>query len=47
MASKQIVIDVPESVLAAEKSDEVSFGRELRELAAGAVWQNMDTERGR
>ncbi len=32
--SQQIVIDVPESVLVAEKTDATSFARELRMLAA-------------
>jgi predicted HTH domain antitoxin len=34
MATRQIVIDVPEKVLLAEKTDEEAFGRELRVLAA-------------
>jgi predicted HTH domain antitoxin len=34
MATRQIVIDVPEKVLLAEKTDEATFGRELRILAA-------------
>ena len=34
MASRQLVIDVPETVLLAEKTDETSFARELRMLAA-------------
>jgi len=34
MASRQIVIEVPEKVLLAEKADESAFARELRMLAA-------------
>ena len=34
MATRKIAIDVPESVLLAEKTDERAFARELRMLAA-------------
>ena len=34
MTMRQIVIDIPENVLLAEKTDEVAFGREMRILAA-------------
>lgn len=34
MTTRQIVIEVPEKVLLAEKTDEVTFARELRILAA-------------
>ena len=34
MASRQLLIDVPETVLLAEKTDEVAFAREVRMLAA-------------
>jgi predicted HTH domain antitoxin len=34
MATRRIVLDIPETVLLAEKTDEVSFARELRMLAA-------------
>jgi len=34
MATRQIVVDVPEKVLLAEKADEASFARELLILAA-------------
>lgn len=34
MSTRQIIIDIPDKVLLAEKTDEVSFARELRLLAA-------------
>jgi predicted HTH domain antitoxin len=34
MNMRQITIDVPEKILLAEKSDEATFGQELRLLAA-------------
>ena len=39
MATRQIVIDVPEKVLLAEKTDESSFARELRILAAIKLYE--------
>ena len=39
MASRQIVIDVPEKVLLAEKTDEGAFGRELRVLSAVKLYE--------
>ena len=34
MQTRQIVIDVPEQILLAEKTDAVQFGREMRLLSA-------------
>ena len=39
MATRQIVIEVPEKVLLAEKTDEISFSRELRLLAAVKLYE--------
>ena len=39
MATRRIVIDVPETVLLAEKKDEHSFARELRVLAAVKLYE--------
>jgi predicted HTH domain antitoxin len=39
MDTRQIVIDVPEMVLLAEKTDEVGFARELRMLAAVKLYE--------
>jgi len=34
-----LVIDIPEAILLAEKSDEASFGRELKVLAAVKLYE--------
>lgn len=39
MVTRQIVINVPEKVLLAEKIDEISFARELRILAAVKLYE--------
>lgn len=39
MAARQIILDIPEKVLLAEKTDEVSFARELRILAAVKLYE--------
>lgn len=39
MATRQIVIDIPEKVLLAEKTDETAFARELRILAAVKLYE--------
>ncbi len=39
MVTRQIVIDIPEKVLLAEKVDERTFARELRILAAVKLYE--------
>ena len=39
MATRQIVIDIPEKVLLAEKTDEIAFAQELKTLAAVKLFE--------
>jgi len=39
MATRQVVLDIPEKVLLAEKTDEASFAREVRLLAAIKLYE--------
>jgi predicted HTH domain antitoxin len=39
MNSEQIIIDVPQKVLLAEKTDATTFARELRQLAAVKLYE--------
>jgi len=39
MATRRIVLDIPEAVLLAEKTDEAAFARELRVLAAVKLYE--------
>ena len=39
MAARQVVVNVPEKILLAEKTDEVAFGRELSALAAVKLYE--------
>ncbi len=39
MTTRQMVIDIPETVLLSEKTDEITFARELRTLAAVKLYE--------
>jgi predicted HTH domain antitoxin len=39
MATRQVVVNVPEKILLAEKTDEAAFGRELTTLAAVKLYE--------
>lgn len=39
MTTRRIAVDIPESVLLAEKTDEGAFARELRMLAAAKLYE--------
>ena len=39
MTTRQVVIDIPETVLLSEKTDEITFARELRTLAAVKLYE--------
>lgn len=39
MATRQIVLDIPEQVLLAEKTDEIAFAKELRVLAVVKLYE--------
>jgi predicted HTH domain antitoxin len=39
MTTRQIILNIPEKVLLAEKTDEASFARELRILAAVKLYE--------
>ena len=47
MASRAVVINVPEKVLLAEKTDEVSFAKELKILAAVKLYELRRLSSGR
>lgn len=47
MATRQVIIEVPEKILLAEKTDEASFARELAILAAVKLYEMGRLSSGR
>lgn len=47
MSARQVILDIPEKVLLAEKTDEVAFARELRILAAVKLYEMGRLSSGR
>ena len=47
MATRQVVVNVPEKILLAEKTDEAAFGRELSTLAAVKLYEPGRLSSGR
>ncbi len=47
MGNRQVIIDIPEKILLAEKTDEVSFAREMRILAAVKLYELRRLSSGR
>ncbi|MBU4225475.1 MAG: UPF0175 family protein [Chloroflexi bacterium] len=47
MVTRHISIEIPESILLAEKTDEVAFARELRVLAAVKLYEMGRLSSGR